>query len=563
MTLPELTTRIDETVRPAGGPPLLSAADLNGVLHTLATELYPTPAPAPEADLSSRSPTAVPSVQAVATALATSNRHIADAITRDFVRTGYPDAQRALDGAGDHGTANVYSLAYGAINPDDPTTTVPGLIFPNNTLITNLYGLALYTPDANTDVLTFSGGTQIVNANHTTVVGNPVRHNTGLGWTVTAHNGQVQDVTIHDLHLVVQSVRTHALYFVDPGRYQFSGSITLGRVAFWPEENYFTRWGVHNRQGTFLGRGTIAAYGTDAATVGANARGLSHVLFAVGNGATTTWEGNVQVYDDVVNTLSTNATLVLREGVLSAQGRTPGMPPLFGAAAAGSTIILENYAVLARPDEEALHAETVILRGSSVVVGTITATHLLDERPAAFAQTNVVHLDGAETITGPKTFASPVVAPAFVGDGSQLTALPTGPRCTATGLNPTEFTGSPTEFTLPFLSATGTGYDVGSHHFTPGKAGFYGITMGALVSNTAVGGEMYIGLLINGGRYVMVQHWQSTVAGAKGGGTGYVEIELGAGDSVAALLLHDNGGQPYQVFSDYYQTFFTARWLGN
>lgn len=160
------------------------------------------------------------------------------------------------------------------------------------------------------------------------------------------------------------------------------------------------------------------------------------------------------------------------------------------------------------------------------------------------------------------TVAGPVRAAAFVGDGAQLTSLPTGPRCTATGLAQVQYTGSPTEFVLPFSSATGTGYDVNSHRFAPGKAGFYGITMGGLVSNTSVGGELYLGLKINAARYVMVQHWQSAVAGPKGGGTGYVEIELGATDVVEALLLHDNGGQPYQVFDAYYQTFFSARWLG-
>lgn len=411
LTIAALRQQLEADIRSGGREGLTTAEDVRHFLGSLLTELD--------------------TLENTQAAQALAGRRIAEAITQDFVRTAYPDAQAAIDGAGDHGTATVYSLAYGAVAAGDPTTTVPGVTFPNNTLITNLQGLALRTPDANTDVLTFTGGTQVVNANHTTIVCHPVRKNSGIGWTVTAHTDTVQDVTIHDLHLVVQNVRTHALYFASPGRYQFSGSIKLGQVAFWPEQNYYYRWGVYNQRGTFVGRGTIEAYGTDATTVGTNARGLTHVLFAVGANATTTWEGNVQVYDDVVNTLSTNATLVLREGVLNAQGRTPGMAPLFGAAAAGSTIILENYTLLVRPEEEALHADTVILRGNSVVVGTISAAHLIDERPASAggatgstSTADVVHLEGAETITGLKTFTGPVQAAAFVGDGAQLTNLP-------------------------------------------------------------------------------------------------------------------------------------------
>jgi len=404
LTIAALRQQLEADIRSGGHDGLTTAEDVRHFLGSLLTELG--------------------TLDTTQAAQALAGRRIAEAITQDYVRTAYPDAQAAINGAGDHGTATVYSLAYGAVAAGDPTTTVPGLTFPSNTLITNLQGLALYTPDANTDVLTFTGGTQVVNANHSTIICNPVRKNSGIGWTVTAHTNTVQDLTIHDLHLVVQSVRTHALYFTSPGRYQFSGSIKLGRVAFWPEQNYYYRWAVYNQQGTFVGRGTIEAYGTDATTVGTNTRGLTHVLFAVGANATTTWEGNVQVYDDVVNTLSTKATLVLREGVLNAQGRTPGMAPLFGAAADGSTIILENYAVLCRPDEEALHADTVILRGNSVVVGTINAAHIIDERPTSSTSntstaTNVVHLDGAETITGIKTFTGDV----FIGNGQDGSGL--------------------------------------------------------------------------------------------------------------------------------------------
>lgn len=488
---------------------------------------------------------------------AAAGSHLAEAITSGYVRTGYAEAQAALNGAGDHGTATVYSLAYGAIATNDATTTVPGLVFPNTILITNLQGLSLYTPDANTDVLTFTGGTQVVNANHSTIITHPVVHQKGLGWTITAHSNVVQDVTIHDLHLIVQGIRTHGIYLTDPGRYQFSGSLTMGRVATSATQNSYYRWGIYNRQGTFVGRGTLTAYGTDASTVGPGLNGVDQRLFEVGSAATTTWEGSIQVYDDVSISLGTSATLTLREGVLNAQARTTGARPLFSSD--GGTVVLENYAFLCRPGEEAIRADTVILRGSSVVVGTLSAAHIIDERPAVLSPAGVVHLDGAETITGPKTFANPVYAPAFVGDGSQLT-LPTGPRCNAHGPGLGPLTGSTNPVILHFHTATGS-YDVATGHFAPGKAGIYAITMGGLLHGTSVGGEMYLGLLINGSRFVMVQHWSFAVADANGGGTGYVEIELGPSDYVEALIYNDNGGQPYTVFETYYHTFFTARWL--
>jgi hypothetical protein len=358
LTTPDLRQQLALAVRSDGDGGLTTARDVRDFLGLVLDEL--------EAEA----------------AQAASSR-FAETMTPDNVRTAYPSAQAALDGAGDYGTANVYALAYGAVRANDPSTTVPGLVFPRTTLTTNLSGLALYTPDANTDLFTFTGGTQVLNANNTTVVTNPVLHQRGLGWTVTASSGVVQDLTIHDLNLVVQGRRTNALMFKDPGRYYYSGNITSLRVPTLATESGDFRWLVQNARGTLLGKGTIVAYGNDPATLTPDLPGVNTGIFLVNTNGTTTWEGSITAYDDVAIYLGYSATLVLRAGVLDARERTVGTGPLFRNVA--GTVILENYAVLCRPEDEAIRADTLILRGNSVVVGRLNATHIIDERPAAAA----------------------------------------------------------------------------------------------------------------------------------------------------------------------------------
>jgi hypothetical protein len=390
MTLPELTAHIDETVRPAGGLPLISAADLNGVLHTLATELYPAPAVPLEADLSSNSPTAAPSVQAVATALAASGQHLADAITSDYVRTTYPNAQAALNAAGAGGTANIYSMSYGS-SLSGAVTTITGVTVPAVNMMVNLYAIRADTQDANTDYLTFRGGAKhVVNAFDTTLNTLAARAGTsGAGWTINAVDNATQyDVTINNLHVNVNGCFTHVFYLTAPGSFKYSGDITvaLNTTPKTPNIGNYRRWVVNLRRGSFYGKGSIVAHGNDQSLFPTPQPDWNTVIFDGGPNTSITWEGNVTVYEDAWIQLGNGATLTLRNGILDARNRATAASTLFHRnAGTGNTVVLENYALLCAPTAEAIQADTVILRGNTVVVGTLNATTIIDERPAAAA----------------------------------------------------------------------------------------------------------------------------------------------------------------------------------
>ncbi len=108
LTIAALRQQLEQDIRSGGHDGLTTAADVRHFLGHLLDELATT-----ETDQ-----------QTAQAAQGLASRRIAEAITQDYVRTAYPDAQAAINGAGDHGTATVLRAPAGhdldVRGPGDP-----------------------------------------------------------------------------------------------------------------------------------------------------------------------------------------------------------------------------------------------------------------------------------------------------------------------------------------------------------------------------------------------------------------------------------------------------------
>ncbi|MFD2788049.1 hypothetical protein [Hymenobacter rubripertinctus] len=399
-TQEQLLTELNANIRSAGNGSKTTADDVRQILTSLIAELFNrTEEPINdgtsgsaiviEQDLTSNSALTVPSVAAVRNAFDATNfgavyNSIADAITSASVRTYYDTAQLAINGAGEGGTVNIYSTKYST--PTTPGGAFAGLSFPAQTLTINMYGLALTSPDANTDILVFRGGFKtIFNGFNSTVITNSALAGdpNGIGWTIWGRGNPGMDLTINNLDIILSTINSTGFVLSSAGTYKYTGNIDL---ALSPVSSTVSR----NRQAIyiaspgvldFFGKGNITARGFAPELNVSKNPALNNCIFDI-RGATNNiyWEGNINAYEDVIIKMVAGSKLELTNGVLNAKGRVDGYP-LFSSST--GTVVLNNYSILCNAGEEAIRADTVILRGNSVVVGNIVATTIIDERPVA------------------------------------------------------------------------------------------------------------------------------------------------------------------------------------
>lgn len=300
----------------------------------------------------SHSPSASNAFVTQAEIAAASSRY-ADVVSADRVRTYYGSADAAFAAAVTGDTVNLYS----PLNLQVPPTS-EAVLDMHPGVSANLYGIKVTSPDANHDIITFRGGRQVLNGFNSVLTQND--NGTVGGWFIGTYGGVNVDAYIYDLQLQLLTYNSVGFALFGDGSYFYRGNVTsAGR--------YVVRLSGTNAQ-HFTAHGDIIQSG-------------GGTMFLMTNpAATLEWNGNITMTNSCYMHMQAG-TVVLREGVLHAENRTPGAETVSVNNGAG-TIILENYTVLGIPGKTVLAADKVILRGNSVVVGNIQATMLVDERPA-------------------------------------------------------------------------------------------------------------------------------------------------------------------------------------
>lgn len=429
----QLHSQIDTTVHTNGPTGKTTAPGLNALLHRLVTDLpagsslpadqlaalaaamqpnaanpYATLADLAnlpdegsamviEQNLSSNSTTTVPSVVAVSNAInalssSTAYNKIADAITANSVRTYYNTAADAVNGAGQGGTANIYSVNSYSTTLGDPTGTTSAIATPSGitAMTINMYGVALNTPDANTDVIAFTtAGTYVVNAYNTVITQAVDTNSDGFGWTIAPYQKfGTYDITVNNLNIVLPGLQMSAIWFRPYGTIRYAGNIYSPYVTSTTNKDNIKTL-VATYSGAIIGKGNIDAHG--GVTDDGNGNPTIYQLFQVSANGTIDWTGDINVYDNVTISMASNygvpnsfvnASLILRNGVMDASKRNATGLPLFRQGRI-ATVTLDNYSILCDPAAVAISADKVILRGNSVVVGSIDCNTLQDERPVS------------------------------------------------------------------------------------------------------------------------------------------------------------------------------------
>jgi hypothetical protein len=313
--------------------------------------------------------------------VALSSNHYADIISQTRTRTYYDNITDIIVASEAGDTINLYAPIFAS-----PIQGGEAFIDLKPGVNINIYGVKLMSSSTGHDIITFRGGKSIVNGYHSTITQNTSAN--GGGWFIGTYSGLPvdADVIINDLNLDLVTYNSVGFALYGNGNYRYTGNITsAGR--------YIVKLASNKPTAFFQGEGSIYQTG-------------SGYIFWILNEARLEWRGDITAKDSST-ILFESGTITLREGTLHAQERAVGAERVVTTNSANSTLILENYSVLGVPGATVIEADTVILRGSTVIVGNIEATNLIDERPAqavpfaGFSETdfNLTTVGGLQQVT--------------------------------------------------------------------------------------------------------------------------------------------------------------------
>ncbi|WBA43161.1 hypothetical protein [Hymenobacter canadensis] len=309
----------------------------------------------------------VDDLESVVSGIDLSTSNYANIVKLDRTRIFYATWQQALDASQPGDTVNIAS----AITPLPGGTEVNFALPAGVTLNTNSYAIG---SEATTGPLfRLPTGKTIINGG-----GSLAYLNTNFASAIYSDQENV-DLTVENMTLLVKESGAYGILMITN-----TSTVLLKNVTFAGASG-----GRAIRQ---AGTGRIVAKHCFV-----QASGTSTTL-GVFTGGTIEYEGNLLLNDSSKATVEQpNSKLTLRNGVAYSTTRTPGNFPLIRSTKeAGQVVELTNYSVLGTPGVVAVQGTTVILRGSTTIVGDIDCVTLVDERPVASAGVAQSYVDAAD-----------------------------------------------------------------------------------------------------------------------------------------------------------------------
>ncbi|MBX0293214.1 hypothetical protein K3G63_22405 [Hymenobacter sp. HSC-4F20] len=278
------------------------------------------------------------------------NSNFANVVKPDRTTTYYSSAAAALLGASSGDTVNINApLSDPNVGGNQEQIRVKAGVN------VNLHTITVNAPSNVSDVLTFEGGSGVLNGDFATL--NQVKSG---GWVVGAYANAVVDYTIHNLNINVSGGNGTGFFLWGKATYRYSGTIISSLLTD------AIRITGNGQPAEFYGTGFLKQTGP------------GKVVQVVHSASVFEWKGDIQADDSsFIHTHHAGGKVHLKEGTLYSATRTAGAPPLIAGL---GTVTLTNYSVLGTPGQTAVQADTVILRGNTMVRGTIEAKNVIDER---------------------------------------------------------------------------------------------------------------------------------------------------------------------------------------